>query len=79
MKYLKVIFHHFQREKNAGSKCIISMSGQTTTIKNPENNETKAFSFDHSYWSHTDFDENELGLNIAKAGSNYSDQVGFIT
>ncbi|XP_076100625.1 kinesin-like protein KIF28 isoform X4 [Mytilus galloprovincialis] len=63
-----------QREKNAGSKCIISMSGQTTTIKNPENNETKAFSFDHSYWSHTDFDENELGLNIAKAGSNYSDQ-----
>ncbi|XDB48087.1 hypothetical protein AB1E18_001671 [Capra hircus] len=37
------------------SKCIIQMSGSTTTIVNPKQpKETpKSFSFDYSYWSHT--------------------------
>ncbi|XP_053160557.1 kinesin-like protein KIF1A isoform X15 [Hemicordylus capensis] len=43
------------REINKDSKCIIQMTGNTTTIINPKQpKETpKSFSFDYSYWSHT--------------------------
>uniref|UniRef100_A0AAY5EGY5 plus-end-directed kinesin ATPase n=1 Tax=Electrophorus electricus TaxID=8005 RepID=A0AAY5EGY5_ELEEL len=42
------------REMSKESKCIIQMSGNTTTIINPKvPKETKSFSFDYSYWSHT--------------------------
>ncbi|XP_068277350.1 kinesin-like protein KIF1A isoform X6 [Nyctibius grandis] len=43
------------REMSRESKCIIQMSGNTTTILNPKQpKETpKSFSFDYSYWSHT--------------------------
>ncbi|KAM6177692.1 kinesin-like protein KIF1A isoform 12-T12 [Rhynchocyon petersi] len=43
------------REMSRDSKCIIQMSGSTTTIVNPKQpKETpKSFSFDYSYWSHT--------------------------
>ncbi|XP_009866307.1 PREDICTED: kinesin-like protein KIF1A isoform X1 [Apaloderma vittatum] len=43
------------REMSRDSKCIIQMSGSTTTILNPKQpKETpKSFSFDYSYWSHT--------------------------
>ncbi|XP_044801338.2 kinesin-like protein KIF1A isoform X15 [Bubalus bubalis] len=43
------------REMSRESKCIIQMSGSTTTIVNPKQpKETpKSFSFDYSYWSHT--------------------------
>ncbi|XP_054241794.1 kinesin-like protein KIF1A isoform X11 [Indicator indicator] len=43
------------REMSRESKCIIQMSGSTTTILNPKQpKETpKSFSFDYSYWSHT--------------------------
>ncbi|XP_032967464.1 kinesin-like protein KIF1A isoform X12 [Rhinolophus ferrumequinum] len=43
------------RETSRDSKCIIQMSGSTTTIVNPKQpKETpKSFSFDYSYWSHT--------------------------
>ncbi|XP_059023468.1 kinesin-like protein KIF1A isoform X13 [Mustela nigripes] len=43
------------REMSRDSKCIIQMSGSTTTIINPKQpKETpKSFSFDYSYWSHT--------------------------
>ncbi|XP_076846532.1 kinesin-like protein KIF1A isoform X5 [Brachyhypopomus gauderio] len=42
------------RETGKESKCIIQMSGNTTTIINPKvPKETKSFSFDYSYWSHT--------------------------
>lgn len=58
-----------QREKNAGSSCIISMSGDSTTIKNPENGSTKMFAFDYSYWSHDSFQENEEGVFTPKSGS----------
>uniref|UniRef100_A0A672N198 plus-end-directed kinesin ATPase n=1 Tax=Sinocyclocheilus grahami TaxID=75366 RepID=A0A672N198_SINGR len=35
-------------------KCIIQMSGNTTTIINPKQpKESKSFNFDYSYWSHT--------------------------
>ncbi|XP_047669901.1 kinesin-like protein KIF1A isoform X14 [Tachysurus fulvidraco] len=42
------------REMSKDSKCIIQMSGNTTTIINPKvPKETKSFNFDYSYWSHT--------------------------
>ncbi|XP_037105672.1 kinesin-like protein KIF1A isoform X11 [Syngnathus acus] len=42
------------REMNKDSKCIIQMSGNTTTIINPKQaKDNKSFNFDYSYWSHT--------------------------
>ncbi|XP_067228996.1 kinesin-like protein KIF1A isoform X6 [Chanodichthys erythropterus] len=42
------------REISKESKCIIQMSGNTTTIINPKApKENKSFNFDYSYWSHT--------------------------
>ncbi|XP_051567546.1 kinesin-like protein KIF1A isoform X21 [Myxocyprinus asiaticus] len=42
------------RETSKESKCIIQMSGNTTTIINPKApKENKSFNFDYSYWSHT--------------------------
>ncbi|XP_051928938.1 kinesin-like protein KIF1A isoform X6 [Hippocampus zosterae] len=42
------------REMSKESKCIIQMSGNTTTIINPkQTKDNKSFNFDYSYWSHT--------------------------
>ncbi|XP_046892998.1 kinesin-like protein KIF1A [Hypomesus transpacificus] len=42
------------REMAKDSRCIIQMSGNTTTIINPKQpKENKSFNFDYSYWSHT--------------------------
>nr|XP_043899386.1 kinesin-like protein KIF1A isoform X5 [Solea senegalensis] len=42
------------REMGFESKCIIQMSGNTTTIVNPKQaKDNKSFNFDYSYWSHT--------------------------
>ncbi|XP_077472145.1 kinesin-like protein KIF1A isoform X5 [Stigmatopora argus] len=42
------------REMAKDSKCIIQMTGNTTTILNPKMpKENKSFNFDYSYWSHT--------------------------
>uniref|UniRef100_UPI00398E423D kinesin-like protein KIF1A isoform X2 n=1 Tax=Pristiophorus japonicus TaxID=55135 RepID=UPI00398E423D len=43
------------REIGRDSKCIIQMSGNTTTIVNPKQPKEapKSFNFDYSYWSHT--------------------------
>ncbi|XP_039618403.1 kinesin-like protein KIF1A isoform X14 [Polypterus senegalus] len=42
------------REISRESKCIIQMTGNTTTIVNPKQpKENKSFNFDYSYWSHT--------------------------
>ncbi|XP_072295591.1 kinesin-like protein KIF1A [Eucyclogobius newberryi] len=42
------------REIGRDSKCIIQMTGNTTTIVNPKQaKDNKSFNFDYSYWSHT--------------------------
>ncbi|XP_034091647.1 kinesin-like protein KIF1A isoform X11 [Gymnodraco acuticeps] len=42
------------REIGKDSKCIIQMTGNTTTIVNPKQaKDNKSFNFDYSYWSHT--------------------------
>ncbi|XP_074118683.1 kinesin-like protein KIF28 [Sminthopsis crassicaudata] len=60
-----------QREKNAGSRCVISMQSGTTTIihdpKNPEH--IKTFTFDLAYWSHSGFQRDKNGVLIS-TGSN---------
>ncbi|XP_072263890.1 kinesin-like protein KIF1A isoform X3 [Pyxicephalus adspersus] len=50
------------REIGKDSKCIIQMSGSTTTIANPKQpKETpKSFSFDYSYWSHTSDEDSQF-------------------
>ncbi|XP_059877220.1 LOW QUALITY PROTEIN: kinesin-like protein KIF28P [Delphinus delphis] len=56
-----------QREKNSGSKCVISMHSRTTTIiqdpKNPEH--MKTFTFDLAYWSHNGFQKDKDGVFIS--------------
>ncbi|XP_070357528.1 kinesin-like protein KIF28P [Equus asinus] len=55
------------REKNSGSKCVISMhSGTTTTIQDPKNPEhVKTFTFDLAYWSHSGFQMDKDGVFIS--------------
>ncbi|XP_066880463.1 kinesin-like protein KIF28P [Kogia breviceps] len=56
-----------EREKNSGSKCVISMHSRTTTIiqdpKNPEH--TKTFTFDLAYWTHNGFQKDKDGVFIS--------------
>ncbi|XP_039091730.1 kinesin-like protein KIF28P, partial [Hyaena hyaena] len=56
-----------QREKNSGSKCVISMhSRTTTTIQDPKNPEHwKTFTFDLAYWSHNGFQKDKDGVFIS--------------
>ncbi|XP_070571376.1 kinesin-like protein KIF28P isoform X2 [Ptychodera flava] len=62
-----------QREKNANSKCVVSMSGNSTTIKHPESGKTHTFAFDFSYWSHDGYTQDDNGVYIA-TGIKYADQ-----
>ncbi|XP_063964719.1 kinesin-like protein KIF28P [Lytechinus pictus] len=64
-----------EREKNRKSKCIIQMNGQTTSIKNPENEreEPKKFAYDFSYWSHDGYKENKEGY-LEPSDKKYADQ-----
>ncbi|XP_067844541.1 kinesin-like protein KIF28 [Heptranchias perlo] len=65
-----------QTEKDAGSSCIISVALNDITIYDPRNrNNTKTFTFDLSYWSHSGFIKNEEGILIPDGPtSRYADQ-----
>uniref|UniRef100_A0A8C5C6J4 Kinesin family member 1Ab n=1 Tax=Gadus morhua TaxID=8049 RepID=A0A8C5C6J4_GADMO len=53
------------REMGKDSKCIIQMSGNTTTILNPKQpKENKSFNFDHSYWSHTTPEDSNFASQV---------------
>ncbi|XP_006871345.1 PREDICTED: kinesin-like protein KIF28P [Chrysochloris asiatica] len=65
------------REKNSGSKCVISMTSRTTTtIQDPKNPEhVKIFTFDLAYWSHSGFQKDKYGVLIsAEPNSNFASQ-----
>ncbi|XP_058131342.1 kinesin-like protein KIF28P [Dasypus novemcinctus] len=55
-----------KREKNSGSKCVISMhSNTTTTVQDPRNPQhVKTFTFDRAYWSHSGFQQDKDGVLI---------------
>ncbi|XP_031728839.1 kinesin-like protein KIF1A isoform X17 [Anarrhichthys ocellatus] len=58
------------REIGKDSKCIIQMSGNTTTIANPKQaKDNKSFNFDYSYWSHTSPED----INFASQVQVYKD------
>ena len=67
------------REKEAGSQCIVRMKGAVTTLINPETQEERDFAFDFSYWSHDGFETDEAGYNAkvegsSKYGADYASQ-----
>ncbi|XP_055495265.1 kinesin-like protein KIF28P [Leucoraja erinacea] len=65
-----------QTEKDAGCGCIISMALNSITIWNPRNrSDTKTFTFDLAYWSHSGFIKNEQGILVPDGPtSKYADQ-----
>ncbi|XP_058847452.1 kinesin-like protein KIF28 isoform X3 [Acipenser ruthenus] len=66
-----------QREKVLQCKCIVSMLGSSTQVTDPKNlNSRKSFHFDHCYWSHDEYTENEQGVHISDGHhSRYADQA----
>ncbi|KAK7109966.1 hypothetical protein V1264_013912 [Littorina saxatilis] len=64
------------RESNRKAAVIIGMTGNSTSIKNPENlsAEPKKFAFDYSYWSHDGYKEEADGY-LSPSAANYADQV----
>jgi len=62
------------RESKRGAKAIIAMDGTTTNITNPADGKTKSFTFDHSYWSHDGYTEDEDGTITATSDTYDSQQ-----
>eukprot|EP00928_Gymnodinium_smaydae_P045377 TRINITY_DN3025_c1_g4_i1.p1 TRINITY_DN3025_c1_g4~~TRINITY_DN3025_c1_g4_i1.p1 ORF type:complete len:706 (+),score=208.90 TRINITY_DN3025_c1_g4_i1:208-2325(+) len=61
------------REKELKAVVCIKMNGPKTSITNPEDDETKDFTFDASFWSHDGFEDDD-GYSKPMPGSNYADQ-----
>ena len=66
-----------QRERDAGSRCIISMATNVITIQDPRNAATRrSFSSDYAYWSHSGFTRDRTGLFLPEEeGGRYAGQV----
>ncbi|KAM8945525.1 kinesin-like protein KIF28 [Pelodytes ibericus] len=65
-----------KREKDAGSKCVIFMKDNCTSIFDPRNpGHEKVFKFDLAYWSHNGFLKNKDGTLVPNGSENrYADQ-----
>ena len=65
-----------KREKARKAGLIIQMDGKRTTINDPNapNNPPCEFTFDHCFWSHDGFEENESGY-LRPTNPHYADQV----
>uniref|UniRef100_A0A8C6YPX2 Kinesin motor domain-containing protein n=1 Tax=Nothoprocta perdicaria TaxID=30464 RepID=A0A8C6YPX2_NOTPE len=65
-----------QREKDAGSKCVISMNSNSTSIYDPRNPEhVKTFTFDLAFWSHSGFLKDKNGVLVPAGCNSYAGQV----
>ena len=69
-----------KREIDRKAKCIVSMDGKVTSIKNPNDlKDAKKFTFDYSYWSHDGFKDNKDGYSepdlSSPNGKKFADQV----
>jgi hypothetical protein len=62
-----------EREMNANPRCCVKMDGPSTIIVDPQGGDRK-FTFDYSFWSHDDFENNDEGYSYPIEGSNYADQ-----
>eukprot|EP00118_Oscarella_pearsei_P011068 m.71435 g.71435 ORF g.71435 m.71435 type:complete len:1006 (+) comp35741_c0_seq3:25-3042(+) len=64
------------REKERNAKLVIDMQGQTTAIRDPNNEaaEPKKFAFDYSYWSHDGFETTDDGV-LQPITPQYADQA----
>lgn len=71
-------FFPSQREKDAGSRCIVSMVSSSITIQDPRDCQShRSFLFDYAYWSHSGFVQDCSGLYVPEEpGGRYADQVG---
>ncbi|KAM7406307.1 hypothetical protein PAMP_000692 [Pampus punctatissimus] len=65
-----------KREKDAGSRCIISMVSSSITIQDPRDSQSRrSFCFDYAYWSHSSFTQDHSGLYLPEEpGGRYADQ-----
>ena len=62
-----------QRENEMNCENCVQMVGNTTTMTNPANGQTRDFTFDYSFWSHDDFTVREDGYFVASSPK-YADQ-----
>lgn len=60
------------RERKLNSQLCVQMDGNTTKLIN-ENGNVRRFAFDHSFWSHDEFDEDEEGI-LRATSDKYADQ-----
>ncbi|XP_055010289.1 protein ELYS [Boleophthalmus pectinirostris] len=65
-----------KRERDAGSRCIISMVPCSITIQDPrEPQNRRSFCFDNTYWSHSGFIQDNTGKYLPEdTGGRYADQ-----
>uniref|UniRef100_A0A8C2F6K6 Si:rp71-84d9.1 n=1 Tax=Cyprinus carpio TaxID=7962 RepID=A0A8C2F6K6_CYPCA len=63
-----------KRERDAGSRCIISVTNNNISIQDPRNPQnSRTFTFDYTYWSHSGFSRNKDGLFVSEeTGGRYS-------
>ncbi|XP_052386378.1 kinesin-like protein KIF28 [Carassius gibelio] len=66
-----------KRERDAGSRCIISITSNNISIQDPRNPQnSRTFTFDYTYWSHSGFSRNKDGLFVSEeTGGRYADQA----
>jgi len=61
------------REIELGSELCVDMEGNKTTLlclEDPKKN--RDFSFDYSFWSHSEFENDSTGLSVPTSGK-YAD------
>ncbi|XP_013766346.1 kinesin-like protein KIF28P [Pundamilia nyererei] len=65
-----------KRERDAGSRCIISMVSSSITIQDPRDSQNRrSFCFDYAYWSHSGFTRDHRGIYVPEEpGGRYADQ-----
>ncbi|XP_058485847.1 kinesin-like protein KIF28P [Solea solea] len=65
-----------KREKDAGSRCVVSMVSSSITIQDPRDPQNRrSFCFDFAYWSHSGFIQDRSGLFVPEeADGRYADQ-----
>ncbi|KAK2854215.1 hypothetical protein Q5P01_006876 [Channa striata] len=65
-----------KRERDAGSRCVVSMVSSSITIEDPrDSHNRRSFCFDYAYWSHSGFSWDCRGLFVPEEqGGRYADQ-----